>query len=177
MPWFFPEKVSFLTYWYIFGRNVWFNKKLRLSFILDPKANSLQQTLHQSQIYFWFLKMEVKFWFFSKMVITSWKITKETLLWIKERQKSNNKKRNWSKWYVFFSLAARHRVVASRDYLLHRWAHGYLQRPSRPDANELINEPGRLEIDSKSLPAESSRVPGGAPSFAAPTLIHCLAPF
>ena len=73
-------------------------------------------------------------------------------------------------------LAAGHRVVASCDSLLPRRAHSVLQRPSMLDPTKPIDEPGRLEMDSKSLSAEPPRVPGGAPSFAVPTLIHCLAP-
>ena len=46
------------------------------------------------------------------------------------------------------ALAAGHRVVASRDHLLPLGAHSGL------DSTKLIDEPGRLEMDSKSLPAE-----------------------
>ena len=74
------------------------------------------------------------------------------------------------------ALAARHRVVASRDHLLPRQVYSSFKRLSRAHLTKLINEPGFFEVFSKSFPAESSRVPREAPSFAAPTLIHCLAP-
>ena len=74
------------------------------------------------------------------------------------------------------ALTARHRVVASRDHLLPRRARSSFKRPSRADLTKLINEPGFFEVFAKSFPAETSRVSGGAPSFAAPTLIHRLTP-
>ena len=74
------------------------------------------------------------------------------------------------------TLVTRHRAVARCNYLLPRAAHSGFQRSSRADPTMLIQEPGFFEVFSKSFPAKSSCVPGGDPSFAANTLIHCLAP-
>ena len=69
-------------------------------------------------------------------------------------------------------FAGKHRVVAGRDHLLPRRSLTSFKRPSRADPTKLMNEPGLFEIFSKSFPAESSRVPGGPPSFAARTPYH-----
>ena len=46
----------------------------------------------------------------------------------------------------------------------------------RADPTKLINQPDFFEVFSESFPAKSSYVPGGSPSFATHSLIHCLAP-
>ena len=83
---------------------------------------------------------------------------------------------NWS-FLGLPALVTMHRVVTSRNHLSPCRAYSLLQRPCRPNQINPINESARLEMDSKSLPAESSPDPVGAPFFAAPTLIDCLVPF
>ena len=68
-------------------------------------------------------------------------------------------------------------MVTCCDHFLPRRPHGVLQRLSRLSPTKLIHEHGFLKMFMQNVSAESSCVPGGAPSFAAPSRIHMVTPF
>ena len=70
LNWSKTKKKAILKFCYFIGKN--------LRFLTKWFLKKIGPNLRKSQIYFWISKIEVKFGFFSKMVTTSWKITKKT---------------------------------------------------------------------------------------------------